>query len=120
MLVDIYKEKNINTIKVMLNIDNELAEEIYKEAGTNIEKIYSSLKKHKSKINSTDKTYTRCLRCGRPLKSEESRRCGYGMMCKDKVSRSRKSRKVSFISGVDYGIKSSSKGISTKEHKVSL
>lgn len=114
MLIDIDKTRNIKTIQKMLNVDEATATQIYKEAGVSIEKIYIASKNQKPIIHS-DKTYTTCLRCGRPLKTEESRRCGYGSICKDKVSR-KHSKKLNFIGGVNYGIKPITKGTGDSKH----
>jgi len=111
MIIDIKKQEHIRTIQKMLNIDEKLAEKIFNEAGIDIEKIYISFKNQKPKLHS-EKTYSRCLRCGRPLKTEESKICGYGSICKDKISSSRKSKKRSFISGVKYGIDTNPEGAS--------
>lgn len=105
MIMNIKRHEYIETIQKLLNIDKKLAEKIYDEAGTNIDKIYASLRTIKTNnINVNGKTYSKCLRCGRALKTPESRMCGYGSVCKDKVSKSTgKLRKKSFISEENYG-----------------
>lgn len=108
MLIDMTRYENIRTIQKMLNIDETLAGKIYDEAGVDIDKIYNSFKTIKLKPVG-QKKYTRCLRCGRPLKTAESRICGYGAICKDKVSMKKKSKKRNFI-GAYYGINTSTEG----------
>lgn len=115
MIMDIKKHEYIKTIQKMLNIDYKMAEKIYKEAGTDIDKIYASLRNQKKEVH-TDKLYTKCLRCGRPLKTLESKISGYGSICKDKVSKSRKLRKKSFISEDFYGTNSRTTRFGGEEH----
>lgn len=115
MIMDIKKHEYIKTIQKMLNIDRKLAERIYSEAGTDIDKIYASLRNQKKEIH-TDKMHTKCLRCGRPLKTLEARMCGYGSICKDKVSKSRKLRKKSFISEEIYGTDSRTTRFGGEKH----
>lgn len=116
MIMNIKRHEYIETIQKLLNIDKKLAEKLYDEAGTDIEKIYASLKNQKLNIV-TGKTYTKCLRCGRPLKTPESRLCGYGSICKDKVSKSkRKLRKKSFVSEDYYGTNSSTTRFGGEKH----
>lgn len=101
MIMNIEKYEHIKTIQRMLNIDKNLAEKIYNEAGTDVDKIYASLKTINVKENIGN--YTKCLRCGRALKTPESRICGYGAICKDKVSKSNgKLRKKSLINSEVY------------------
>lgn len=113
MVIDMKKYENIRTIQKLLNIEKDLAEKIYKEAGTDLDKIYSSLRNPKNVI-CNEKLYSRCLRCGRVLKTIEAQISGYGSICKDKV-KSNGLRKKSFI-GDDYGIKSTTKRTGGEKH----
>ena len=115
MFMNIKKLENINTIKRLLNINDKMAEKIYDEAGTDIDKIYASLKNQKKEIHA-DKVYTKCLRCGKPLKTLESQICGYGKVCKDKVSKSKKLRKKSFIGRNVYGTDSRTTRFGGEKH----
>ncbi len=50
----------------------------------------------KYKINDTGivKEYTRCVRCGKPLKTPESRKLGYGQTCLVKRQQEKLKRKL--------------------------
>lgn len=39
----------------------------------------------KEQVISVQRIYTRCLRCGKPLKSTESQLSGYGPECRKKI-----------------------------------
>lgn len=39
----------------------------------------------KQKEDGVDKEYNYCLRCGRRLKNPVARKCGYGVICLEKV-----------------------------------
>ena len=78
-------------------------------------KFELSLKNQKKEIHA-DKVYTKCLRCGKPLKTLESQICGYGKVCKDKVSKSKKLRKKSFIGRNVYGTDSRTTRFGGEKH----
>lgn len=95
MLIDKDYELNIQRIIKLLNVNKNVAEKLYKECGTDIEKIYSYLKKIKAEPVCK---YTHCLRCGKPLKSKESKSLGYGKVCLQKMTQ-HKIRKLNFVGG---------------------
>lgn len=115
MLMNIKEYEYVETIQKLLNVDRKLAEKIYKEAGTDVDKIYASLRNIKH-TNIIDKKYIKCLRCGRKLKTPESQMCGYGSVCKDKVSKSVGKRKKSFVKKEYYGTNSSTERFGGEEH----
>lgn len=41
-----------------------------------------------------EKVYTHCLRCGRKLKTEESKKIGYGKICLEKAKKSSQIKKL--------------------------
>ena len=95
MLMDRDYELDIQRISKLVNVDRELAIKIYKECGTNIDKIYLFLKKLKVQPMGH---YTHCLRCGKLLKSKESRVIGYGKVCLSKKEQHRMN-KLNLVDG---------------------
>ena len=93
MLIDKDYELNIQRIIRLLNVNKSIAEKLYKECGTDLDKIYVHLRK--IKVEPVPR-YTHCLRCGKPLKSKESKSIGYGKICLHKKNQ-HKIRKLNFV-----------------------
>lgn len=93
-------QKEIEEVIKRFELSEEDATMLLKITGPNIDSINNYFKglKHGSFIHHYSKT---CLRCGRPLKSFQSRLDGYGSGCKRKMEERVRFQKINLV-GVNY------------------